>query len=255
MTERSELIRAALGPGCEQFNFLLNDQTHTGWVTFAERGESLAPGPNALQLVGRHGEALRRAGVQLFVGGGGAYVGEDKLFEVDPVFALPGLDVLDIVEFAKTGSHNTPVWETWDEQQAAFRSIGMSSISEAMKTAGISEEQARSSYLRTAHGRTPWKIVRRALERFIVEFPFHIYHADEAGLSAAFETIPHGESARRVAAAILEVAPESSEAIEGRMEQLGLPAPMSVFMDQSHDPLASTAHYIQQTGGFSLWWD
>lgn len=255
MTENSKLIRAALGPRCEQFNYELDGQTHTGWVTFVDRGESLPPCPSALEIVSRHSEELRGAGVQILVGGGGSHVGEERLFEADAVFALPGLNTLDVVDFARTGSHNAPIWETWDERQTAFGLIGIASIAEALRIAGMSENHARESYSRTPHGRTPWKIVRRALEQFISEFPFNIYYADESGLAAAFREVPRGDAARRVAEGILDVAPESSDAIEGRLEELGLTIPVLQTHGDISDPRAATALYIEKTGGFSLWWD
>lgn len=245
MTDEIARIRAAFGGDVKSFEYRLSSGRCQGYARLVSRGGDLHPSAAAIELVERATD-LRRHGMQVFVGGGDEYLA-NSADDSDAIFALPGITPLDVIEFARTGNHNAPIWDTWDEQNAALKLT-----TDWSKLPGFNEDCARSAYLSRPHGRAPWKIVQTAIRTFFDDHPFRILFADSAGLLAVFERSPGRTEASRIAKAILHLNPEAVELISPEVESLRAEG---ILADGHSDPEADMADYIAATGQFKLWWD
>src|SRR5436190_83136 len=114
------VIRAALGAGVTRFEYTCAGIPRTGWVLRLRQDEATFRS-DAWRVVDDHWRALSARDVRLFVGPGVFEVAPGRFaegFEIDPdaapvrppafdqVFALPGLPVLDVIEFARVGSRD-----------------------------------------------------------------------------------------------------------------------------------------------------
>jgi hypothetical protein len=250
MIDSEALARELLGPDAEAFDYALRSGSHAGLrLNFPEMTD-------ARKFVAKRWRKAYEGGVELFVGaaqfqtGPGEYSDSWGAVEFDPadgppqmpdpneappsvvpVFALHGIETLDVIEFADVGSHN-----------AIFPDAGLS----AEMLAGLPEEvrafmQNRPDFTKIIAeqrqklgitGELPWEQTQSGLRQVMELAPLAITFADPAGLKARFVKKVSTEAANRIADIIMCLAPESYDC-----------------------PPDEIAWLIEQDRRFRLWWD
>jgi hypothetical protein len=240
MSDIEDFIRSQLGETATPFEYQVNRATRTGW----KRCDVVEPGnydsPDK-EFAETHWRASREKDIRLFSGKRVYRVGPDTYadfwgeVEWDPregppppspdpssfpptctqLFAMPGLEVLEIIEFCKVGTHN----------------------------AG------------PRRGPEPWRIVECGMAEVMKIAPFEIQFADEAGLSATFLQRISTQQAVEIGNIIVGVNCEAMELPVNELLSRGMLVPMDPRDDDLPDYEAAMTEYLTEIGKFRLWWD
>jgi hypothetical protein len=220
MNPADRLATEILGPDAEALEFKLGRSKHRGWrCNFGEDRQA-----DAAKLVTQCWRRAHDGGLQLFVGaaqfmlGAGRYSdswGEVSFNPADgppampdprqapptvlPVYALPGLDAMQVIQFADVGSHN-----------AVIRGLG----AELMKLPPDADRrQLTEDFFSRLHKRhkhrKPWQEVQDGLRKIMARAPFVITFADPAGLKARFLNLLDDDQALAAAEIIFQLSPEA----------------------------------------------
>jgi hypothetical protein len=179
---------------------------------------------------------------------------------VDQVFALPGLPVLDVIEFARVGSHNAPHGELPDFSGIELANEALRRVIPREHWPSDAEQRARDAasreaILRQPRGARPWTFVRDALAEVAAICPFELQLADAAGLRGTFLRPVPAERVAEVVRLIFEVNPEVMDAVEGELSMSGQDMPMSADDPELPDYEAALRRYVGELGRIRMWWD
>ncbi|HYE16940.1 MAG TPA: hypothetical protein VEA69_00725 [Tepidisphaeraceae bacterium] len=286
MSDLEALVKSVLGPEARAFEYRAAGRDRTGWRLYVELAPFELGQPRdtrAEDLVEESWRALHARGVALFVGPSVFRVGPDEYADSwgtvtwdpddgpptlpDPsdapptcaqVFALPGADVLDVVEFCRVGSHNAPA-EPYTGSEFLDRMREQEHLltpeqREMMRMMEADRETRRTAANRMPHGHEPWRMVQAALADIRAIVPFAILSASEAGLSATLLEAVDRLRAARIGQIIMDVDPDAMELPRQILSDLGLPIPIDPqYSDVDHD--AAMTESILATGQFRMWWD
>jgi hypothetical protein len=251
----AKLAKEIMGPDAERFQYKLKSGRHTGFrVSFSDEMRK-----DASKLVTRWWRKAHAAGLQLFVGksqfqlGPGEYADSwagaswDPATEdpppvpdpadfpptVLPVFALPDIDALEVVEFAAVGTHND--WDALlaDDMLGDTGSQEKEWMLEALTSMGgmrkfVDAERKRLKIT----GKNRQQQVLSGLKQLAKAARFAITFADPAGLKARFLNPLSDEAAMKAAEIIFVLSPEAYDC-----------APEEI------------AQRIANREQFRLWWD
>jgi hypothetical protein len=239
MSDTENFIRSQLGETATSFEYQINGIVRTGWkrCDIVEPGNYDSP---ARDFAETHWRAFRERDIRLFSGKSVFRVGPDTYADswgyierspTDPpapppdpatmpptytqLFAMPGLNVLEIIEFCKVGTHN----------------------------AG------------RQRGPAPWRMVQTGLAEVMKIAPFEIQFADEAGLSATFLQRISTQQAVAIGNIIVSVNSEAMELPVNELLSRDMLVPMDPSDDDLPDYEAAMTEYLTEVGKFRLWWD
>jgi hypothetical protein len=267
MTPTEKLVKSVLGRDCEKFDFQVAGSSRTGWRKYLLHKPGPAYHAAAQAVVEKSWHALHDHDIRLFVGPGVFRIGPDEYADsCDPdsdppsysqVFALPGIEVLDIVEFCRVGSHNAlgkPFDSLLDSMRESLPLMNPRGR-EMFNYTQINADSFRRRYNKQPHGAEPWRAVQRSLSKIMQIAPFAIQFADTAGLHATLLNRVTPQKAKRIGRFILDVNPEAMDLPPERLEELGIPVPMDRKYPDQPDYEAAMTKYISATGEFRMWWD
>jgi hypothetical protein len=277
MSKPDALIIAALGPDAISFEYEIGGVTRTGWKIH------LLQKPNDFSLAGRDlidkwWRQLQERDIRLFNGGSIWQISENQFANSleavefdsaegppplrDPssfpptcsqIFAMPGLPTLDIVEFAKTGSHNAdqiPFDDVW----GSFSQRIMKIEPESAPLLRESADKMRRQFSRM-HSPEPWRAVQENLSEIMKIAPFTIQFADAAGLHATLLQPVSREQAKHIGNLITDVDPEAMELPISDLKEFGMDVPMDSENPDIPDYEEAMIQYIVAAKRFRMWWD
>lgn len=126
------------------------------------------------------------------------------------VFAMPELRTLDIVDFAKVGTHDAEVMLFNAEE---FMSAARAILSRGTYLSLVAHsDQVLAQMLARSRNRVGG--VKSALAAIAILCPFKVIFADSAGLKAVFDNAVAPDSAKVIESAVMQVNPEAAEMAE-----------------------------------------